>query len=151
MIHRQQGMQEKETQSVTNIDIEVNDDAVFNPNGDVVPLKYCYNDETLPKKIIIDDKEYLNIVDNSGKRKYNIGFTGLPDDTDYDLKVVLYDNNDNILDSRIVKVPYSEKILLEQQKKKVVLKWLANPLLYIIYWLKKGIYKNCLMRTIWKI
>ena len=45
-----------------------------------------------------------------GSRTFNIGLTGLPDDKAYDLKVVLKDNNDNTLDSRIVKVPYSEKM-----------------------------------------
>ena len=45
VIHRQPGMKGADTNSVTNIDIEVDDEAVSNPNGDVAAIEVLVYDE----------------------------------------------------------------------------------------------------------
>ena len=106
IIHKRQALvQNNTTESVTNIDITINDKAIDNSNGDIkrITVTPKMNGVPLQRAKEID---HLNAVSNAGKKLYDFGFTQLPDTSAFDIEVILYDDNDIPLDVRIVKVPY---------------------------------------------
>jgi hypothetical protein len=94
IIHRQRGMNGTDTESVTNLNISLDD-----PTNKVVRIVVNANGQE--KEI-----NYLNI--NVPSDSYDFAFAGLPD-SGYDIKVDIYDSVDeeedqNLLDSRVIKV-----------------------------------------------
>jgi len=105
IIHKRQALvQNSTTESVTNLDISINDKAHENPNGDIKTLVVTpkMNGTPLQPAKILDN---LNTVPNRGNHVYDFGFTRLPDTSAFDFEVILYDDNGDPLDIRIVKVP----------------------------------------------
>lgn len=109
IIHkRQELVQNSTTESVTNIDISVDNKAIKNPNGDVKKIEVTpkRNGSAIQPTKVIDN---LNIIPNTGKKLYDFAFTRLPDTTAFDIEIILYDKNDLPIDTRIIKVPLESK------------------------------------------
>ncbi len=96
VIHRQRGMNGTDTESVMNLNIELDDPA---PNRKVARIVVkAHNQEK--------ELNYLNIT--SARASYDFAFAGLPD-RGYDIKVDVYnsftdEDEENLLDSRVIKV-----------------------------------------------
>ncbi|WP_338450379.1 Ig-like domain-containing protein [Niallia oryzisoli] len=105
IIHKRQDLvQGSTTESVTNIDVKVN----HGPSPSIIKRI-----EVTPKKNGVPLQaaktiDYLNSPSISGIHVYDFGFTRLPDTSGFDFEVVIYDADDNILDKRIIKVPYEQ-------------------------------------------
>lgn len=102
VMHRQKGIQEQVTESVTNIDIDIDD-----PDGKVARIVVKAGGQTVERK-------YLNASSNSGSQTYDFAFTGLPDEGTYDMTITVYNSVDkeekeNILDSRVIKVSLEDE------------------------------------------
>ncbi|MFE8696437.1 hypothetical protein ACFYKT_08815 [Cytobacillus sp. FJAT-53684] len=106
IIHKRQAIaQGNTTESVTNIDLIINDKAIYNSNGDIryIEVTPKRNGSALQQTKVLD---YLNLTPNSGRRTYDFAFTRLPDTTAFDIEIVLYDEAGIAIDTQIVKVPY---------------------------------------------
>ncbi|KAA9014561.1 hypothetical protein [Niallia endozanthoxylica] len=106
IIHKRQDLvQGSTTESVTNIDVTINHGSPANrliKRIEVTPKK---NGADLQITKVIDN---LHLQSLSGNKLYDFGFTRLPDTSGFDFEVLVYDINDNLLDKRIVKVPYEQ-------------------------------------------
>lgn len=109
IIHKRRAIvQNNTTESVTNIDITVNDRAIDNQKGDIKRIIVTPKMNGVPLQTA-KVKDNLNVVSNAGRKLYDFGFTQLPDTSAFDIEVILDDDDydyNKPLDVRIVKVPY---------------------------------------------
>ena len=107
IIHKRQALvQNNTTESVTNVDISINNKIIDNANGDVKRIVVTPKINGVPISGQTKEIDNINAIPNSGRKLYDFGFTRLPDTSAFDIEVILYDDNDDPLDVRIVKVPY---------------------------------------------
>lgn len=108
VIHkRQEAVQGSTTESVTNLDLTINNSNVVK-RIKITPMR---NGKALQTPREFDN---LNL---SGAKVFDVGFTKLPDTSAFDIEVILYDIDDNQLDSRIVKIPLESKNITTVKQK----------------------------------
>jgi hypothetical protein len=114
------------TESITNLDISINDYALYNVNGDINRIEILAKaGNSILRKV---ELEYLNVTTNTGTRIYDIGFTKLPDTRAFDIEILLYDNNDDLLDSRLIKIPLDTNIITtvkQRDRYKMAGRWVS--------------------------
>ncbi len=116
VIHkRREVVQGQATESVTNIDISLKDHAIYNTNGDINRIEVIAKaGNTVFQK---DELLNLNLTSNSGAKLYDFSFTQLPDTRAFDIEILLYDDQDELLDSRLIKIPLDTNTITTVKQK----------------------------------
>lgn len=116
VIHkRREVVQGQATESVTNIDISLKDHAIYNTNGDINRIEVIAKaGNTVLQK---DELLNLNLTSNSGAKLYDFSFTQLPDTRAFDIEILLYDDQDELLDSRLIKIPLDTNTITTVKQK----------------------------------